>query len=90
MYNIIIINPEKGDVMKPVKIDHEEIIKVIESGTSYIQVGDRKFLLIEVNEVKQEDIYEVTDLDEEKQLMKALNQNNPIVSEEEITKMLRQ
>jgi hypothetical protein len=89
MYNKIITKPEKGDIMKPVKIDHEDIIKVIQSGSPYIQVGDRKFLLMEVNEVKQEYIYEVTDPDEEEQLLKALNQNNPIVSEDEITKMLR-
>jgi hypothetical protein len=39
--------------------------------------------------IDNEDIYVVTDLDEEEQLLKALNLNNPIVSEEEITKMLR-
>jgi hypothetical protein len=74
--------------MKPVKIDHEDIKKVIQSDFPYIQVGDRKFLLMEVDEVKSKDIYEVTDPDEEEQLLKALNLNNPIMSDDEIIKML--
>jgi hypothetical protein len=45
---------------------------------------------MEVNQVKQEYIYKVSHPDEKEQLFKALNQNNPIVSEDEITKkMLR-
>ncbi|GIP36067.1 hypothetical protein [Paenibacillus sp. J2TS4] len=75
--------------MKPVKIDNEDIIKVIQSGFPYIQVGDRKFLLMEVNEVNQEGIYEVTDPAEEEQLLKALNQSNPIIPDDQIIKMLR-
>jgi hypothetical protein len=39
--------------------------------------------------IDNEEIYEVTEPDEEIQLLKAMNLNNPIVSEEEITKMLR-
>ena len=59
----------------------------IQSGHSYIQVG-RRFLLLEVEEVSNHDCYEVTDPEEEKQLMAALNENNPILSEEEIKAMI--
>ena len=74
--------------MKPIKIDNLDIKKVIQSGNSYIQVGERKFLLMEVENAKETDCYEVTDPDEEKQLLKALNENNPILSEEEIKNKL--
>jgi hypothetical protein len=49
----------------------------------------RKGDIMESLNIDHEDIYEVTEQDEEKQLLKALNLNNPIVSEEEITIMLR-
>ncbi|WP_428909799.1 hypothetical protein [Niallia sp. Krafla_26] len=74
--------------MEPIRIEHEDIKKAIQSGHSYIQVGKRKFLLLEVEEVSNSDCYEVTDPEEEKQLMAALNENNPILSEEEIKMIL--
>lgn len=74
--------------MEPIKIEHDDIEKAIQFGNSYIQVGKRKFLLLEVEEVSSNDCYEVTNPEEEKQLMAALNKNNPILSEEEIKKML--
>ncbi|WML58835.1 hypothetical protein [Neobacillus sp. PS2-9] len=74
--------------MKPVKVENEEIRKVIISGEDYIQIDDRKFLLFEVEQIKEPNVYEVTDLDEESQLRKALEEDNPILSEEEINKML--
>ena len=43
---------------------------------------------MEVENSKETDCYEVTDPDEEKQLLKALNENNPILSEEEIKNKL--
>jgi hypothetical protein len=74
--------------MKPIKVENEEIRKVIISGEDYIQIDDRKFLLFEVDQIKEPNVYEVTDLDEECQLRKALEEDNPILSEEEINKML--
>jgi hypothetical protein len=70
--------------MEPIRIEHDDIKKAIQSGHSYIQVGNRKFLLMEVEDVSNDDCYEVTDPEEEKQLMEALNENNPILTEEEI------
>ncbi|WML41513.1 hypothetical protein RCG19_07640 [Neobacillus sp. OS1-2] len=74
--------------MKPIKIENEEIKKVIGSGQAYIQIGNRKFLLFEVDQIKEPNMYEVTDSDEEKQLLRALELENPVLSEEEITRML--
>lgn len=70
--------------MEPIRIEHEDIKKAIQSGHSYIQVGKRKFLLLEVEELNNNDCYVVTDPEEEEQLMTALNGNNPILSEEDI------
>ena len=74
--------------MKPVKINSQEILKAINSGNSYIQVDGRDFLLLEVEKIDDASIYEVTDLEEEKQLLQALNKNNPILSDKEIDSML--
>lgn len=74
--------------MEPIRIDQDDVKKAIQSGHSYIQVGKRKYLLMEVEEVSLHDGYPMTDSDEEKQLMKALEEDNPILSEDEIKKML--
>ena len=47
-------------------------------------VGIRKFLLLEMEEANNDDCYNVSNPNEEKQLMEALN--NPILSKEEIKK----
>lgn len=74
--------------MKPIKIDNLAMKKVIQSDNSYIQVGERIFLLTEVENVKNTNCYEVTDPQEEKRLLQALNDANPVLSEEEITNIL--
>ncbi|WP_138420436.1 hypothetical protein [Aquibacillus sediminis] len=74
--------------MEPIRIEHDDVKKAIQSGHSYIQVGQRKFLLIEVEDVDNDDCYEVTDPEEEKQLKAALHENNPILTNEEIKQML--
>lgn len=73
--------------MKPLKIDHEELEKEIHSGNSYIQLGKKRYLLMEVNEVYDVNSYEVTD-SEEAMLLKALREENPILSDKEIKKNL--
>ncbi|MFT8320167.1 MAG: hypothetical protein ABF649_04610 [Bacillus sp. (in: firmicutes)] len=74
--------------MKPIIVEQDDIKKAIQSGHSYIQFGKRKFLLMEVEDISNDDCYEVTDPEEEKQLMNALDENNPILTEKEIKKML--
>ncbi|WP_156418712.1 hypothetical protein [Lentibacillus amyloliquefaciens] len=43
---------------------------------------------MEVNEVYETNSYEVTDPEEERKLKKALKDDNPILSDEEMNKML--
>nr|WP_304216799.1 hypothetical protein [Fredinandcohnia onubensis] len=74
--------------MKPLKIEDPELEKAISSGEYYLEVGKRKFMLFEVEEVTDSNIYHVTDDEEKKQLLKALNEENPILSNEEITRLL--
>ena len=75
------------DGMKPLKINHKGLEKEIGAGNTYIEVGNRKFLLMEVNEVYDNNSYQVTDLEEEK-LLKALKEENPILSDDEIQALL--
>jgi hypothetical protein len=74
--------------MKPIKVESEEIKKAICSGDVYIQVDNRKFLLFEADQVKEPDGYEVNDPDEEKQLLNALRDENPILEDDEINRLL--
>lgn len=76
--------------MKPRKVEDNEIYKAIEAGEKYIQVGERKYLLMEVEEIKNPKEYIVDDPDEEKQIIDALSKDNPLVSEAEIMKLLRE
>ncbi|MFZ3591931.1 hypothetical protein ACOI1C_22730 [Bacillus sp. DJP31] len=74
--------------MNPIKVENEDIQYAIKSGENYIQVGERKFLLVEVEQIK-ENIYEVTDSEEEELLLQALEEDeNPLLSNKEITSML--
>ncbi|WP_430494243.1 hypothetical protein [Rossellomorea marisflavi] len=74
--------------LEPIRINQADVKKAIQCGHSYIQVGNKKFLLMEVEEMTDDGGYHVTDPDEEKQLVKALEEDNPILSENEIRKML--
>lgn len=74
--------------MKPIKVENKEIKKAVNSGESYFQIGDRKFILFEVDQINEPNVYEVSDPEEEKKIMEALESDNPILSEEEITRML--
>ena len=74
--------------MKAIKVENEEIKKAICSGDVYIQIENRKFLLLEVDEMKGSNRYEVTDPDEETQLLNALRFDNPVVDDEEINRIL--
>ncbi|MEH7381348.1 hypothetical protein V7138_12875 [Bacillus sp. JJ1533] len=75
--------------MKPFKIEDQELKKAIISGNHYLEVGERKFLLFEVEEVNDSNVYHVTDEEEENEILEALDEEkNPILSKEEIRRML--
>ncbi|MEW4305817.1 hypothetical protein Q0N12_10470 [Rossellomorea marisflavi] len=74
--------------LEPIRINQADVKKAIQSGHPYIQVDNKKFLLMEVEEMSDDGGYHVTDPDEEKQLVIALEEDNPILSKNEIRKML--
>ena len=74
--------------MRPIKVENKDIKDAIQSGYSYIQVGDRKFLLMEVENAEHTENYKVKDPHEEKKLLQALEDDNPLLSEEEINNIL--
>lgn len=74
--------------MKLVKLENEELTNAITNGNAYIQVGNRKFMLFEVEEASQSDYYEVTDPEEERLLQEALNDHNPSLSKQEVLRQL--
>jgi len=75
--------------MKPIKIEDKELKEAIYSGNCYLEVGKRKFMLFEVDEINESNVYHVIDKSEESEILDALNEeNNPILSEEEISRML--
>ncbi|WP_080837386.1 hypothetical protein [Cohnella massiliensis] len=74
--------------MKLLKLNNEELSNAITSGDTYIQIGSRKFMLFEVDEISQSGNYEVTDPEEEKLLLDAMNADNPSLSRQEVLEQL--
>jgi hypothetical protein len=54
--------------LKLIKFENDELSKAVSDGDLYIQVGSRKFMLFEVEEIGQSDYYEISDPEEEKLL----------------------
>jgi hypothetical protein len=75
--------------MKPIKVEQKNLEEAVNSGPTSIQVGNKKFLLMEIEEVNKNDGYVVSEPEEESKLLEALNEYNPILSEKEINKSLR-
>ena len=76
--------------MKLIKLENKELSKAVADGDAYIQIGSRKFLLLEVEEVRQPEYYEVTDPEEEKQLQESMQGENPSYSTQEVLDRLAQ
>ncbi|WP_434511350.1 hypothetical protein [Desulfitobacterium sp. AusDCA] len=74
--------------MKAIKIENQDVLAAVDSGLSYIEIGNRKFLLIEVDQYPGANNYEVTDSEEERLLLEALEGDNPILSDLEIDEIL--
>lgn len=62
-----------GDKMELFNVSDKSVKKAIQSDTPYIQVGNRKFLLYEVEDISINGGYEVSDPIEEQKLLVALN-----------------
>ncbi|HEY0827440.1 MAG TPA: hypothetical protein VGE40_05060 [Bacilli bacterium] len=74
--------------MKLIKLDNDELSSAIKHGDTYIQVGSRKFMLFEIEEVNQSGYYEVTDPEEERLLFEAMNEDNPFLSTQQVLEQL--
>ena len=73
--------------MKAIKIQNKDVLEAVNSGSLYIEVGNRKFVLFEVEQYNDATVYEVTDTEEEHLLVEALEGDNPILSDLEIDKI---
>ncbi|MNN72777.1 hypothetical protein D3C81_1888410 [compost metagenome] len=73
--------------MKVVKLNNEELNDAISRGPAYIEVGERKFMLFEV---EQGGYYDVTDPEEVKLLLDALEGHHPSLTKQEVLKQLNE
>jgi len=74
--------------MKPIRIEEENLKEAVNNGPAYIQVGDKTFMLMEIEEVDEDGSYVVSDPVEESKLLEAMNEYNPILSEKEVNERL--
>lgn len=74
--------------MKLLKLNNKELSDAITTGDTYIQIGSRKFMLFEVDEISQSGNYEVTDSEEEMLLLDAMKADNPSLSKQEVLEQL--
>lgn len=74
--------------MKPIKIEEENLKEAVNNGPTVIQVGDRTFMLMEIEEIDEDGRYVASDPVEEAKLLEAINEYNPILSEKEINERL--
>lgn len=51
-------------------MENEDLKRAVNLSDPYIQIDNRKFLLIEVDQIKEPNAYEVTDSKEEKNYLK--------------------
>jgi hypothetical protein len=74
--------------MKLIKLENEELNKAVSDGDLFVQIGNRKFVLFEVEEIGQSDYYDVTDPEEEKLLLEALNDDTNSYNTQKVLKLL--
>jgi hypothetical protein len=74
--------------MKLIKLENDELSKAVTDGDLYIQVGSRKFMLFEVEEIGQSEYYEISDLEEEKLLLEAMQDDSHSFTTEEVLNLI--
>jgi hypothetical protein len=68
-------------VSKPIHIRDADVIRAIEQGADFVVIGQRRFLLVEVDEATQ-DAYQVTDPEDVALVREALQDTSPRLSGE--------
>lgn len=66
---------------KPIHIRDTEVIRAIEDGADCLVIGQRRFLLVEVDEATEE-TYRITDPEEAELVRQALKDTSPRLSGE--------
>lgn len=74
--------------MKLIKLENEELSKAVLDGDMFVQIGNRKYMLFEVDEVGQSDYYDVTDPEEEKLLLEAMQDDTNSYSTQEVLNLM--
>lgn len=74
--------------MKLIKLENEELSKAVLDGDMFVQIGNRKYMLFEVDEVRQSDYYDVTDPEEEKLLLEAMQDDTNSYSTQEVLNLM--
>jgi len=74
--------------MKLIKLENDELSKVVIDGDLYIQVGSRKFMLFEVEEIGPSDYYEIGDPEEEKLLLEAMQDDSHSFTTKEVLNLI--
>jgi hypothetical protein len=70
--------------MKLIKLENDELSKAVTEGDLYFQVGSRKFMLFEVEDIGQSDYCEIRDPEEEKLLLEAMQDDSESFTTEEV------
>lgn len=64
---------------KSIRVRDAELIRAVEDGAEYLEIGHRRFLLVRVDEASEEP-YHVTDPEEVALVREALQDNSPRLS----------
>lgn len=73
---------------KAIQIRDTDVIRAIEEGADYLVIGQRRFLLVEIDEATQEP-YRPTDPEEVALVREALNDTSPRLSGEAAREYLK-
>lgn len=73
---------------KAIRIRDGELARALESGAEYLIVGQRRFLLVEVDDTGHE-VYDVTDPEEIELVLEAMQDTGPVLSGEEARAYLK-
>ncbi|HEY3365715.1 MAG TPA: hypothetical protein VGK74_11720 [Symbiobacteriaceae bacterium] len=68
---------------KSVRVLDTELIRAVEEGAEYLVIGQRRFLLVAVDDSPSEESHEVTDPHEIALIRKALANTRPLLSGDE-------
>lgn len=72
-----------GVVSKEIYVHDEKLIRAVEEGAEYLVIGQRRFLLVEMDDTADTEPYRVTDPEEISMLRRALQNSEPLLTGDE-------